>query len=37
MAEWGWVVAGFVLTYGTLAAYAASLSNRLRRTERGGR
>lgn len=34
MAEWAWVAAGYLVVYGTLAAYAARLARRLR-TARG--
>lgn len=30
MAEWAWVAAGYLVVYGTLAAYAARLALRLR-------
>lgn len=30
MAEWAWVAAGYLVVYGTLAAYAARLASRLR-------
>ena len=34
MGEWGWVVAGYGLVYGTLLGYAAWLIRRLRRVRR---
>ncbi len=34
MSEWGWVVLGYGLMYGLLAAYVASLAARTRRARR---
>ena len=32
MSEWGWVTLAYVVTYGSLAAYSASIVFRIRRT-----
>jgi hypothetical protein len=31
MSEWGWVALAYIVTYGSLAAYSASLVLRIRR------
>ena len=31
MSDWGWVTLGYVVVYGVIAAYAATLYTRLRR------
>jgi CcmD family protein len=32
--DWGWVTLAYVIVYGVLAAYAASVAQRLRRVRR---
>jgi len=34
VSDWGWVVFGYAVLYGTLAAYVASIAYRLRQARR---
>ena len=37
MSDWGWVAFAYLVVYGTLGAYLASLATRLRRARRAKR